>query len=426
MAHWYDWQGSTKFTHGHAMKISTSTIFETYLFLLFPGFFFYHVAHSLGYAPYFGWFGAFIAAGVAVIIAKSTFSAFKGNPYINYSHLVISAPAAIFFILTASTIAINHLFNDSKYINLDGLVWNITNILLMLGFYLIGKKLNIRPGKKYKVALLASYLLFSYFTYTFYNSFNNTIVLPASEDSSGDIASYQSMAMCVLYTMIAICPFINSRKQKTTLLLSSILILYFIGSRTEFFLLCAITPIYIYINYGKKTLIAISLMASIAISYGIVTFGVNDRFASTINEFQSTSARTELMVSGVKGITENPLMGDYLGQVRIYGSTGAYIHNALSAFQQYGLFAFSLYIYLAISSAIIGIRYVKYAKNNVKVEILIYSSVISLLGIIISKSIGWPLPALAWGVACIVLSDMSRARMLGKPTSDLPSGARCD
>jgi hypothetical protein len=393
------------------MNTRPSSVLTLYLLLLFPGFFMFHVAHSLGYVPYFGWFGGLLVLGIAFLYGRGVYRVVVNGQRISTVHASISIPVQMFFFYVLAVTAVMHVFSGYDYVNMEGLVWNLTNLILLLGFYLLGRNLNVKMGGLLTVLLLCAYLGYMYFTFQFYSSLNGTIILPVETESAADsTASYQSMAMCVLYTAIALCPFVRSRFLKSTLLLMSVAILYFIGSRTEFFLLCLVAPVFIYINFGMRGAIGLALLALPVVIYLAATLEVNERFAGIFEELGSGSSRTELMLAGMKGIFDNPIFGDYLGQVREHGNVGAYIHNGLSVYQQFGLVGFLLYMYLIVCSLIIGLLYLSQAKQYPQLEALVYASIISLVGVLISKSIGWPLPALAWGLACSVMLTMRAAK----------------
>lgn len=391
------------------MNHRTPHIFLFYLLLLFPGYFFYHIAHSMGYTPYVGWFGILVIAGVFLFVINTYIKILFRQQDVNLVALPITLPVILLFSIMIIATALNHLQRAYDYINTEGLIWNVTNILLMLGFYLISKRLCIKSKSSFTLLMIVIYIFYSVFTYYFYSSVNHTIILP--NDMAADksnVASYQSMAMCILYTMLILCPFVAGKVVKTLLFLSSICLLYFVGARTEFFLACAVIPFFLYINYGLKVVVGMLVVSVMVTPFAFMAFEVNDRFSSTISELLSGGARNELLKKGVQGIIDSPFAGDYLGQIRDYGTPGAYIHNALSMYQQYGVVAFIIYMYLTFVSLVVGVGYIKFAKNHVQFEVLVYTSITSFIGVILAKSIGWPLPAFAWGMCCVVLVCMAR------------------
>lgn len=390
------------------MNFKFPGLFKLYLLLLFPGYFFFHVAHSEGYASYVGWFGIFIVFTILLTSAKTGLYVLSGKQKVNLSSAIISVPATAFFIYIIAATLINHAINTGSYITSDGMRWSLENIVLLIGLYTIGSRLSITTSRIFTLSLILCFMGFAFFTYLYYSPFNNTIWLPREVDpSTNTIASYQSLAGAVVYTT-TLCVFIKSRLLKSLTLTLSLATLYFIGSRTEFFLILSIIPFYVYINYGFRPTLAIAIASIPAILIILLYFGVNARYASLIS---GGNERLLLLQSAIPGIIESPILGDYLGQVREYGTTAAYVHNALSVLQQYGIFAFMAYCYLTLMALFVGLKQVRVAKQNRQVEILIYASIVSTVGIIASKAIAWPYPALAWGLACVALKLTRKSKL---------------
>ncbi|MCE1032721.1 MULTISPECIES: hypothetical protein [Pseudomonas] len=410
--------------------MDNSGTFKLYLLALFPGFFAYHLLHSLGYLPYFGWFGALIAAGSACMLAASVMRALR-NPIIERNYFIIVSSVYGLFLYCSAIILWNHLISIESYITKDGLIWSATNIILMLGFFLIGCRLNPKINNLTGLCIALSYAMFAVGTYYFYNSTNYTIILPVPEGADPEsVASYQSMAMCVLYMTLTMSVFISTRFIKSMAMLASAVILYFIGSRTEFYLILSIAPLYIFINYGMRWFVRFAILASIPIAIIASTIELNERFADTINQFNEDSPRSLLLASGLQGIYGSPFFGDYLGQARNGNSVADYIHNILSVYQQFGIIALVIYSALLIFSLYIGFKLIRYARVYKNVEALLYASVISIIGVLASKALAWPLPALAWGLASNIIlnhrsaiSEIFATKPSADPKSDHSSAA---
>lgn len=379
--------------------MDNSGTFKLYLLALFPGFFAYHLLHSLGLLPYFGWFGALLAVGSIFMLLSASIRTIR-NPKVEKQYFILLTAVYGFLLYCSALILWNHLTSTETYITKDGLIWSATNIILMLGFFLIGTRLNPKINKSTGLCIALSYAMFATGTYYFYNPSNYTIILPVPDGADPEsVASYQSMAMCVLYMTLTMSVFISNRLIKSAAMLASAVTLYFIGSRTEFYLVLSIVPFYIFINYGMRWFIGFAILASVPIAIIASTIELNERFADTINQFNEDSPRSLLLASGLQGIYASPFFGDYLGQARNGNSVADYIHNILSVYQQFGIIALAIYSALLIISLYIGLKLLRYARAYKNVEALIYVSVISIIGVLASKALAWPLPALAWGLA---------------------------
>ena len=119
-------------------------------------------------------------------------------------------------------------------------------------------------------------------------------------------------------------------------------------------------------------------------------------------------------------IKESPVLGDFAGQVRRHDSTGAYAHNALSAWRQFGVVGFVLYLSLSFISLALSIRLVRQRQNQ-EADLPRIAATLSLFTLILmlgAKSVFWVFPALAWGltVACY------RYKTIATPTKQPAEG----
>uniref|UniRef100_A0A6M3M0L8 O-antigen ligase n=1 Tax=viral metagenome TaxID=1070528 RepID=A0A6M3M0L8_9ZZZZ len=313
-----------------------------------------------------------------------------------------------------ASIIINHAIRTDEYITFDGLIWSVTNLILMYGALLIGKNLYISESKIISFFLAISFAFFCWGTYTYYSAANSTLILPIPDGANPEsVATYQSMAVCVLYTFILLGTKIRSKASKGALLSVSIILLYYIGARTELFLALSIAPLYLIIHYNAKKIAAYSsaiLLSAVTVS---ILYGFNDRVISSFSSNESVSERFILLDAGMNGISDSPLFGDYLGQYRDFGNFGSYIHNALSVAQQFGIFEFSLYMYLCITTLLVSLLAFRLAREDSFAESLVYMAATSLIAVCAAKPIGWPFPCIAWGMACIMLSRKSPTASVG-------------
>jgi hypothetical protein len=96
----------------------------------------------------------------------------------------------------------------------------------------------------------------------------------------------------------------------------------------------------------------------------------------------------------------SPILGVYAGQVKAHGKFGDYVHNALGMWRSFGLVPFLLYIGLALAAVVTAAkRVIIEGADDPRWHFMLYVSVFCLLLIVGAKSIYWPLPALAWGLA---------------------------
>ena len=101
-------------------------------------------------------------------------------------------------------------------------------------------------------------------------------------------------------------------------------------------------------------LIIFAIVFYVKISSEIIQLKGNSLIIETINNYlirihnvinledASLKARLMLFQEGFKILKEKPILGEFMYEFRVLGSTGAYIHNFLSYWVEYGLINFLL------------------------------------------------------------------------------------
>ena len=125
-----------------------------------------------------------------------------------------------------------------------------------------------------------------------------------------------------------------------------------------------------------------------------------------VSSSKSWAGRLQLQRTAIRQIAESPLMGEFGGHVLTEdtgtfakGHAGRYAHNALSAWVTYGLAGFLLYVSLTLYGFLGSARHVIPKRQTTSPWLFAFMlNLVCVLLIIVSKSVYWPLPALAWGV----------------------------
>lgn len=247
--------------------------------------------------------------------------------------------------------------------------------------------------------------------------------------SGWGVASYQFFAGAFAFTAMLAIAYSWGRKSEPWLVALALVTIFFLLSRSEQAGMLAVAigwailkivhrefrPILIAsvgtaVLLGASVLLAPhvpSLMGSyrpVEIQQGksVGSADVLARQAELLNLGGSDSwgERAKFMSGGIDDILRSPIVGDYAGQVRDFGFFGAYIHNGLSAWRQYGIVAFLLYMGMAITAFAVS-AWAVLARKDTTPEWLSTAMIagFSLLLVVFAKSIYWPMPALAWGIA---------------------------
>lgn len=315
-------------------------------------------------------------------------------------------------------IGANYLLNHAEYISASGTLWNISVVVWLIGLYFIGRNINVHQSKRISFWLIILIASFSYAAVVFYDTNLQRMSMPPVGDDP--VANYQGMARSVFFTVLFAMSVTRKLFVQFVILIGSTALLYLIGSRAELYMLLVIIPVWAWINMRWSMLFALVLMAvtipAIAFFYSDALVG---RMVPISEGDTSLSERYDLLISGVNQIVHSPLFGDYLGQVREFGGTGFYIHNILSVWQQHGALAFILYAYLVGASLYVGVSSILRKEKSEAVVLLTYVAFASLVGVVAAKALTWPIPALAWGLACQV--SASRRVAVKPPAQPSPS-----
>jgi hypothetical protein len=124
-----------------------------------------------------------------------------------------------------------------------------------------------------------------------------------------------------------------------------------------------------------------------------------------ISRSTSWQTRMSLQSEAIEAILRNPLAGDFAYHVREL-SAGAYAHNVLSAWAQFGVIGFVLYLALIVTFALIAIRHA--FSSNPTWQAALGLNVAALV-VCMAEPVFSVVPALGWGFAVNgLLQDRSR------------------
>jgi len=377
----------------------TRNIFQTLVLIIFPGYFLYHGLRSLIDIPYIGWYTVSLILAVVFVQASNAYRAVTKPVHTDLSSFIISSMFWLLVLLMSGTVAVNHALISNSYITSSGLVWSVSIIIWMIGFYGLGQRFEVRGSRYGGILFFALTIAYATLAYLLYSPDSGTIEFTSSDEDLSNLANYQGAARSVLYTGLIFIPFIYSKILKSIYFLSYCAILYFIGSRSDLYLIIAVLPFFVIITYGIYSVFAISFAVLLCVSFALIGgFELGSRYSADISSDPSLLERHSLMVAGWEGISNNPIVGDYLGQVRDFGDVGYYIHNALSMWQAFGIIPFIIYCSLITISAIVSILIIAKNRKSGFAESLFYISITSVIAVSATKSITWALPALAWGM----------------------------
>lgn len=281
-------------------------------------------------------------------------------------------------------------FGDSYDINGNSLFYfHITSVVLYFISYLVGR--NFKEIKELYLVLIFILMVLIVFLNIDISTFSINLSF-ANEDLKGIYLGLSDLFS--LYSMILIGS-LKKEQNKIYIFLIAVIALFVLNSRSSLYIFIFSNLIYFmfFIKFRKNILLLL-LSFSLFFLYLEQFFKLvseNSRMFSILfgDEDQSSLERKVLFKHGVKQILDNIFLGDYGGVINLHGSLGSYIHNLLSYWQAYGLFAFLLSCYFFLFQSLEAI--LKFFKNKMKgnYDYIFILSIYLIVTVIFSRSYNW-------------------------------------
>lgn len=225
----------------------------------------------------------------------------------------------------------------------------IKYLLLFISGILIGLSLF---DMNYKIIFGTTYLLMVTVLLMLMD-FNNLQFSLLSNDETNYLRIAEWFAFCSL----GVISYSKKSVFSTLVFIFSLIALFFINSRfalAAFLIIGLIIIVYRFKGRGAGTLIFIVLISFLTLLLLLnIDFGIF-RDSRVLRLFLSPDTDTSLMARrqmnnlGIEAIKNNWFIGDFRGQVD-QGGFGAYMHNFLSYWRQYGIVVFLLFVLLLVA-----------------------------------------------------------------------------
>ena len=416
------------------------------LIAIMPGFFVYHYLVGIEAIPMFagGW-----ASNVNLIAAVAL------TPLAGYAALRSGAsshaPFAVFVLLTIGYATYYWQFGADYQRDPELLIHAVKLAVGLVALYCVGFLLP--DARSVRRAILVVLVIMVALTVLHTDWSALTFTIPERVVPSGKVSDYQGFATAFAVTAVLAVASISRLHWLLAAVVVSVSCLFLIGSRGDMlgFGLAAMSLAFIALvrrDYVRGLLVPVAYVGPIVVLLALpsILLAMPSIVASMENHAgklwvtesgsgwlakgsamkgnfrndelldvgasQSLSIRMKVLRSGLNGISASPIAGDYAGQVRDHGKFGMYIHNILSAWQQYGIVGFLLYAGLSLGAvAFSAWRVIIKGDRSFLMLATLLISVYSVGLIFLTKSVFWPVPALAWGMV------VARAR----GTAQIPS-----
>lgn len=404
----------TKFTPSELLEFLTK-----YLFLIiFPGYLLYNilVLYSLIPPIFGGYFGIFSFLAFVVYFFYSV--------YLIRNSLSASMILSIFgigaFSIAALITAVSYLYPNPSATqqSLELLIFWLA--FYGLGFYLVQLKANTNIK-------LLNYFIYAFFIYALYyviTSGKLMLEFGTSDVDNDAVSGYQGIARNILVIGFIIISYTQSKIMTLLKVLIVGILLFLIGARSEFFafILSIFALQFILIPKSKSSFITI--VATLAIGFAFVTANFDTLMESrqlqvfNLNQSNSWNERESMKALALKQIEQNPFLGDFGGHTKFGGTaktpTGAYAHNSLSGYVNYGLIFFILYMLLIISAATYSALMLFKNPQNKDWHLCFMVTFTTLFLVLTAKPVFWPIIYLALGIFMGTLYKSKKSVPLAK------------
>jgi len=384
--------------------------------VLFPGFVLYHYSLANGWIPPF--LGGLFGAGTGAVALY----ALMVVPWIATRQLrgvstAISLVTTTVVYLGVWSVA-NYYFLRSAGFADDAFRQSVLTLVLWTGLLFIGWFANI-DSRSWRVATIVLCILIIGALVHAMVRFSSPLgpwATFASQDDDSQFSTYQAIGRSLLVCSIIVASFCRTDGRRLAVLAVGCVSLLLVGSRSDFFSLGIVTFLLtmrvLYQNRGNVFGVG---GAAVLVAVGLALWPIflETRNAEILDLSQSSSwqARVELQVAALDVIRHQPIFGDF-GYYLRDGGAGAYSHNALSAWTNFGVVGFTLFVgVLVYMCGLSAVRWLIRGENG-RWFIAFNLNLVALVQAIVASPVFAVLPGLAWGVT---LSALRQDAAAGSP-----------
>ncbi|MDI5933021.1 hypothetical protein [Halomonas kalidii] len=372
-------------------------------FVLFPGFMIYHTLVALGLIPAFlgGLFGmvSVLMFGIYVVVLPSQ------------RHVMFSATRG-FALLVMAFFAYVLCWSVASY-GLQGggqlraaMIQSLETMVLWLVLFVMGYRVPLDSpalAKAFRIAFLATtgYLLLFVVTTGQLMFFARQMI----EAGGGDnVSTYQGYARSGLVMLVFLIAVSRSAAGRAGLIAMGAFVMFVLGARSELYAFLALVMVLLVVWAGMSAKYLLTLLAVLVLAVLVVASqfeamsGTRQLQVLDLSGTSSWMARQDLGQRALGQIIASPWLGNFGGHVTAAGGTGGYAHSMLSAWVNYGLLGFVLYVGMTVV-AFLGAAYrMVYRRDTSAWWVFAFSiNFVCLLLVVLAKPVFWPLPALGWG-----------------------------
>ena len=370
--------------------------------IVFPFFILYHTL--IAFSIINPVFGSLLAGAASVIILLFFINFIFSMRLATSNNNIYNSLVWFFYFYCFLWSLIHYIFNGHKEYISSSFFQVVGSLVVSLCMYFIGRFIVV--NKIWKIGLIT---VFSFFTFLmlYTLSTGNLSFMPNRVGGAEDVvASYQAFSGLFLVLGILLLVISRSIVFKLIIYLLVSIIIFYLGSRSEFiaFILGGFIYIVFFTEFKHKLYLSIVLIP--VIFFILLSFDREMIFLSNSRIFELTdiesssswNSRQDLNTIAVQQIQDSPFLGFFGGHAYYFGSTGAYAHNFLSSWVSYGFIGFISFISLIFFPLVTSIKLLFLEKKiNNREKIIFLLSLLFLLLLLFSKSVYWIMPSFLWG-----------------------------
>lgn len=391
------------------MTVRSKTLWPTMIggvafLVLFPGFFFYHLGAGQGLYGLFmggGFRESVIALWVPLLLAALTLC-------VRESQLARSRGTIVFMTLVAWSLAwlgLNAAISPAH----PGHFQLAATIVSWVALFCLGLSLPLE-SVGFRRVVWAAWLAMGVAALLT----TDARQLQAVGQVTDGVATYQQLARSVMVVCAVVVAYTSDIRMRGAFAAFSVLVLFVIGARSEFYGFVAGYALVEYLINRKsiigRIILSVGAVSAVALIVQYMDILQSSRQLEILNLSESSSwtARDYFHQQAREQIYENPLFGEYAGHW-IFGE-GNYSHDILSAWVSLGLPGFLLYLAINVGCTACSVRILFSDPRSSLVRLAALMNVATLMLVFLAKPVYWELPPLAWALAIVCVVDFKSRR----------------
>ncbi|WP_111411796.1 hypothetical protein [Billgrantia lactosivorans] len=374
-------------------------------FVLFPGFILYHTLVAMGMIPALlgGLFGV-----VSVLLFIAYLALLPSQLQVLLTTTRGYALATLcFFVYVLLWATLNYALSGGSVMR-AALTQTVETLVLWLVLFVLGYRVPLdspRLARAFWIAfaLIAGYLMFHVATTGQWMFFARRM-LEAEVEAGDSVSTYQGYARSALVVLLFLIAVSERAMVRAVLIVLGAFVMFVLGARSELYAFLSLSALLLMLWAGMSVKYMFTLLMVVAALIAVVASQFEALAGSRqlqIFDLSGTSswlARQNLGQRAVEQILANPLLGRFGGHIASAEVTGGYAHSMLSAWVNYGLPGFAMYLGLSLF-AFVGAAYrLLFLGDRGAGWVFAFSvNFVCLLLMVLAKPVFWPLPALGWG-----------------------------